>query len=94
MAGAVEDVELRRLRQAAGDQRVFDQVLDEIDVGNHIRGVIPLGDQFIHHVPGDVARDFLIGGAGGFQCLSDRDDDPLRIKFHNPAVALFHFFDG
>ena len=73
---------------------MFDQVLDQIDVGNHIRGVITLGNQFIHHVPGDVARDLVIGGSGGLQCFPDRDDDPLRIEFHNPAVALLHFFNG
>ena len=94
MAGAVQDVELRGLRQPALDQSVFDQILNQVDIGHHFGIVIPLGDQFRDHVAGHVPGDFVAGGAGGLQGLADCDYDAFRIELDDAPVAFLHLQDG
>ena len=94
VACAVEDIELGGLREPAFYERMLDEVLNHLDVGDLEFIVIPFVDQFAHHIVGDMAGDLVTAHPGGLQRFSGGDRDPLRIELNDPAVALFHFLDG
>lgn len=94
VACAVEDIELGGLREPAFYERMLNEVLNHLDVGDLEFIVIPFVDQFAHHIVGDMAATLSLPIPGGLQRFSGGDRDSLRIELNDPAVALFHFLDG